>query len=135
MQPLVPELYVSDFAESIHFYVEILGFAVIYQRPIERFAYLGLDDAELMIEQPTERQWLLASLEHPFGRGINLQVSVADAAAVHDRLGRHGKAIFVPLETRCYERNEDSITVRQFVVADPDGYLLRFAETLKIAPA
>jgi len=30
---IVPELLVTNFMESRHFYVEILGFAVLYDRP------------------------------------------------------------------------------------------------------
>jgi catechol 2,3-dioxygenase-like lactoylglutathione lyase family enzyme len=46
---LVPELLVSDFAASLDFYVRVVGFAVRYDRPAEKFAYLDLDGAELMI--------------------------------------------------------------------------------------
>ncbi|WP_273185913.1 VOC family protein [Hyphomonas adhaerens] len=35
---LVPELYVSDLAQSLDFYCGALGFSVVYQRPEERFA-------------------------------------------------------------------------------------------------
>jgi catechol 2,3-dioxygenase-like lactoylglutathione lyase family enzyme len=132
MQPLVPELYVSDIATSLSFYVDILGFSISYQRLEEQFAYLALGDAELMIEQPNSRQWLLAPLEHPYGRGINLQISVSNVSTLHAKLACHKIAPLVALETRRYRRANDSIEVSQFVVADPDGYLLRFSETIKI---
>jgi catechol 2,3-dioxygenase-like lactoylglutathione lyase family enzyme len=132
MQPLVPELYVSDIATSLGFYVDILGFSICYQRLEQQFAYLALGDAELMIEQPNSRQWLLAALEHPYGRGINLQISVSDVSILHAKLASHKIAPLVALETRRYRRANDSIEVSQFVVADPDGYLLRFSETIKI---
>lgn len=134
MQALVPELYVSDFVASLSFYVDVLGFEIAYQRPLEQFAFLRLGDAELMIEQPTGRRWLLAPLEHPFGRGVNLQLSVPDVDALHNQLNSHAVVILVPLETKRYERDADSICVRQFVVSDPDGYLLRFAQTLSTDP-
>ena len=44
-------------------------------------------------------------------------------AAVPDR-----STIVLAPETKTYQRRDDAITVRQFVVADPDGYLLRFSE-------
>jgi catechol 2,3-dioxygenase-like lactoylglutathione lyase family enzyme len=54
MRPrLVPELVCSDLARSLDFYVGVLGFAVVYERTEERFAYLEREGAELMLEQPT----------------------------------------------------------------------------------
>jgi hypothetical protein len=48
---LVPELEVSDFGKSLEFYVGILGFSVLYDRPERPFAYLGLGAAHIMIEK------------------------------------------------------------------------------------
>ena len=130
---LVPELYVSDLAASLHFY-NALGFCVRYARPEEGFAFLDRSGAELMIEEPRGRVWLTGPLEHPFGRGINLQISVDNITTV---LGAcpTGTPVILPCEDRTYRRAFDTITVRQFVVADPDGYLLRFSEVLAITPA
>ena len=92
------------------------------------------EGAVLMLEEPRGRVWLAAPLERPFGRGINLQITVADAARLHADALAAGIAPFVPLEDRSYDRAADSITVRQFVVADPDGYLIRFSEQLGVTP-
>ena len=48
---LVPELYVSNLAASLEFYVGLLGFRVEYERPDENFAALLLGTAHLMLEQ------------------------------------------------------------------------------------
>jgi catechol 2,3-dioxygenase-like lactoylglutathione lyase family enzyme len=48
---LVPELAVSDWERSCHFYVTVLGFSVAYDRPEDGFSYLTFGDAELMIDQ------------------------------------------------------------------------------------
>ena len=48
---LVPEFAVSDFAASKRFYCRHLGFACVYERPEDGFAYLALGKAELMIDQ------------------------------------------------------------------------------------
>jgi hypothetical protein len=48
---LVPELDVVDFAVSMRFYAEVLGFRTLFERPAERFAYLERDGVELMIEE------------------------------------------------------------------------------------
>ncbi len=84
---LVPELYVSDIDRSRCFYTGVLGFAVVYDRPEERFAYLMREGAALMLEQPADpgRTWLAGPLEPPYGRGINLQIEVADLGSLHRR--------------------------------------------------
>ena len=43
-----------------------------------------------------------------------------------------GRPILVPLEERWYARGDTEIGHRQFVVADPDWYLLRFHEPLGV---
>lgn len=131
---LIPELYVSNFGRSLAFYTTLLDFRIAYARPDENFAFLTRDAASLMIEQPAGRAWLLAPMEQPYGRGINLQIAVDDADPLHARLEAAGIKPLVPIETHDYRRAHDIVTVRQFVVADPDGYLLRFSQALSTRP-
>ena len=129
---LVPEFICSNFAESLRFYTELLGFRVLYSRLEERFAYLERDGAELMLEQSVsqDRLWPRAELAYPFGRGINCQIQVADAERLHAAILAAGVALYLPLEERWYRREIDEIGVRQFAIQDPDGYLLRFSEVI-----
>jgi lactoylglutathione lyase len=129
---LVPEFVCSNFAESLRFYTELLGFRVLYSRPVERFAYLERDGAELMLEQSVskDRLWPRAELAYPFGRGINFQIQVADAKRLHAAILAAGIAVYLPLEERWYRRENDEIGVEQFAIQDPDGYLLRFSQVI-----
>ena len=122
---LVPELHCSDIARSLAFYVDVLGFSVLYERRDERFAYLEREGAQIMIEQPVDRALLAGELTYPYGRGVNLQVEVTDVDALYGRVAAHGP-IYLPLEDRWYRRDEAVLGNRQFIVQDPDGYLLRF---------
>ena len=131
---LVPELYVSDFAQSLAFYTTILGFRIAYARYDENFAYLERGAAALMIEEPIGRTWLTAPLEQPYGRGINLQIAVDCIDVLFGEAQAAGLTFLQSIETRDYQRAVDFVTLRQFVVADPDGYLLRFSEVVKIRP-
>jgi catechol 2,3-dioxygenase-like lactoylglutathione lyase family enzyme len=133
---LVPELYCADFARSLAFYTKVAGFTVRYARPEERFAYLEREGAQIMIEQPTDpgRTWLAGKLEHPYGRGMNLQIAVADVAAIHAAIRTAGAPILVALEDRWYRRDDVMVGNRQFVAQDPDGYLLRFFQDLGLKP-
>jgi catechol 2,3-dioxygenase-like lactoylglutathione lyase family enzyme len=136
MQPakLVPELYCSNFERSLAFYVGVLGFTVLYARPEERFGYLDREGAEIMIEQPTEpwRTWSTGDLLPPFGRGINLQTEVSDVAALRLAVVQAGHSLFLELEDRWYRRDDSFVGNRQFLVQDPDGYLLRSFQDLGI---
>ncbi len=133
--PLVPELYVTDLRRSLAFYVDLLGFTVRYERPEERFAYLERGGAELMLEEPVGRTFLLAPLEAPYGRGMNLQIEVEDATAIADAIASAGLPFLLPVEDRWYRRDDDLVGRRQFVVADPDGYLMRCSQDIGTRPA
>jgi catechol 2,3-dioxygenase-like lactoylglutathione lyase family enzyme len=133
---LVPELYVSDIGRSRGFYTGVLGFAVRYDRPEERFVFLDRDGAALMLEQPADpdRIWLAGPLEPPYGRGVNFQIEVAEIDALHDSVLASGAPMQLPLEERWYRRGDNQLGHRQFVVRDPDGYLLRFFQDLGSRP-
>ena len=125
---LLPELYVSDLEISLSFYCDLLGFEVAYQRPHEKFACRRREGARLMLEEPIGRPWLAAPLGRPFGRGLNVQIAVTDVRQLHAACQAAGAEIFGSLETRTYQRRDDKVSQTQFVVQDPDGYLIRLAE-------
>ncbi|NJK43257.1 MAG: VOC family protein [Pleurocapsa sp. SU_196_0] len=128
---LIPELSVTDVQNSLGFYVRILGFSVAYARPDEGFACLTLGDAQLMIDQiGIGRDWQTATLEPPLGRGVNFQITVASVHPILENLTKHGIELFMPLEERWYRRENLELGNRQFLVQDPDGYLLRITEDL-----
>jgi catechol 2,3-dioxygenase-like lactoylglutathione lyase family enzyme len=137
MTRLIPELDVSDLDRSLAFYVNVVGFRVLYDRPEERFAFLDLDGARLMLEEAAGpgRHFQSAPLERPFGRGVNFQIEAANVDALHERVREAGFEIVIPIEERWYRRDQMESGNRQFVVADPDGYLLRFFSDLGRRPA
>ncbi len=134
MQPprLIPELDVSSLEQSLNFYVRTIGFEIQYSRPEECFAMLNLNGAALMLEEATGpgRRFRTASLERPYGRGVNFQIQVLDVDNLYQRVTDAGAEIVIPLEDRWYRCAEQENGNRQFVVADPDGYLLRFFSDL-----
>jgi catechol 2,3-dioxygenase-like lactoylglutathione lyase family enzyme len=136
MAGLVAELDVDRLERSLAFYVEVLGFKLVFERREEKFAYLACEGSELMIEEAAGpgRRFRIAPLEHPYGRGINLQIQVGDVNAMHARAVAAGVTFVVPLEDRWYRRDADEYGKRQFVIADPDGYLLCFFSRLGLRP-
>ena len=132
LAPLVPEFTVTDFPRSLAFYTDTLGFSVLYGRPEERFAYLEREGAQIMIEQPVGRAWITGPLASPFGRGLNLQIACRDATGLRDRCFAHGVTVYLDLEEAWYRRNAILLGCRQFLVQDPDGYLLRFSQDIGV---
>ncbi len=128
---LVPELSVSDFQKSLFFYTEILGFSIDYQRQEEGFAFLSLGDAQIMIDEIGKgRTWKTGDFEYPLGRGINFQIEVKNINTILKKLERHSIGLFLEPEEKWYRKDDKEVGNRQFLVMDPDGYLLRFAEDL-----
>ena len=133
---LIPELDVADLDRSLAFYTTVIGCAVVYERPEERFALLDLEGAKLMLEQASGpgRRFGTAPLEHPYGRGVNFQIQVGDADELYARVLAAAAHIVIPIESKWYRRDDHEVGNRQFVVADPDGYLLRFFTDLGRRP-
>ena len=69
-QAIIPEFVVSDIEKSRHFYCDLLGFSVEYERPEEKFLFLSLEECQLMLEEGSAEE--LAQLTYPFGRGVNI---------------------------------------------------------------
>ncbi|MDR3505138.1 MAG: VOC family protein [Acidocella sp.] len=134
---LVPELVVSDLEASLRFWRDLIGFSVAYDRPEAGFAYLDLDGAQVMLEQRStaDDQWVTGPLEAPLGRGINFQIEVPALQPVLDRLASAGWPLFMAPEEAWYRAGEVEMGQRQFLVMDPDGYLLRLAEDIGERPA
>jgi catechol 2,3-dioxygenase-like lactoylglutathione lyase family enzyme len=133
---LIPELDVTNLDRSVVVYVEVLGFEVHVSRPKERFAYLVREGAHLMLQEAggPGRRFRIAPLNFPLGRGMNLQIQVTDVDALYSDVQRSGLRILLPLEERWYGASEGEAGNRQFVVVDPDGYLLRFFADLGERP-
>ena len=130
---LVPELEVSNFTDSMHFYVDVLGFSVQHERSERPFAYLALGTAHIMIEKGGT--WMTGVLERPFGRGMNLQICIPDVGAIGERLAAEGWPLFREVEDAWYKRGAEYVGARELVVQDPDGYLLRFSQNLGVREA
>ena len=62
---------------------------------------------------------------------MNFQITVADAAALNERVLAAGFVPQMPIEERWYRPDRREIGLRQFALADPDGYLLRFVTKIR----
>ena len=124
---LIPELTVSDIERTKHFYIDILQFKIEYERPENQFVFLSLEENQLMFEQENGN-WSVGALEYPYGRGINFEMTVSSVEAIYERVLGVGIKPFREMQINYYRNGDTNIVQKEFLVQDPDGYLLRFTE-------
>nr|WP_235938573.1 VOC family protein [Endobacterium cereale] len=126
---LVPELDVSDIAASLRFWCDLLGFHIVYDRPAAGFAFLQREGAQVMLCQ-VNGEWVTGPLERPYGRGINFQIECSDVTVITEALNAAAWPLFRPVKESWYRIGEAESGAREFLVQDPDGYLVRFSQSI-----
>lgn len=130
---LIPELRVFDLEKSKKFYTEILGFKVEYSR--SDFAMVVLGECQIMLQQLTlpsvKGSWNVTDdMKYPLGRGINFQIILPDIMPIYNSLKQNNVPIFIDMLVSHYKENNIVYNVKEFLVQDPDGYLLRFQQDI-----
>lgn len=130
---LIPELRVFDLEKSKKFYTDVLGFRIEYER--YDFAMMVLGKCQIMLQQLTlpsvKGSWNVTDdMQYPLGRGINLQIILPNISKVYNSIKKHNYNIFIDLLVSDYQENEFTNHVLEFLVQDPDGYLLRFQQDI-----
>ena len=128
---LVPELGVTDLDASLRFWCGLLGFSIAYDRPAARFAYLVRGPVQIMLCQ-LNGHWETGELVRPFGRGINFQTTIPSLAPILAALTEAGWPIFEGPNEAWYRVGDAEHKQRECLVQDPDGYLIRLAESLGV---
>ena len=121
---LIPELSVSNIENSKKFY-KTIGFQIKYERKEDKFCFLELEKNQIMIEQ-INNNWNTGILEYPFGRGINISMSIENIDQYYDKIRDNNIKIFKELKINKYQVGNITYEDKEFLVQDPDGYLLRF---------
>ena len=127
--PMVPELSVTDVADSLVFY-QAIGFSVRFRRVDPHFAYIELGHAQLMLEELTDSSWITSPSNRPFGRGVNFQIEVEEVENLSRRLANDGFEMFEDLSDSWYSTDDGEEGQREFLIQDPDGYLIRLVQPL-----
>lgn len=121
---LIPELSVSNIENSKKFYKNI-GFKVIYERKEDKFCFIQLEENQIMIEE-INGNWNVGELTYPYGNGINISMSVKDVQKLYNALKNKNIKFFIDLKISEYKVNDKVYQDKEFLIQDPDGYLLRF---------
>lgn len=130
---MLPEFDVFDLNESLNFYVNIIGFRKVYDRKEDKFAFLQFEDIQIMIQEIDKKsnKWETGKLEYPLGKGINFQIDVTNIDEIYNRLKKVNYKIFEDIEEHWYRKDNTLMECREFLVQDPNGYLLRFSQDIE----
>ena len=127
---LIPELSVTNLKESLEFY-QTIGFNIDYERKEDKFVFISMGEIQFMLQEISEDdKWTVAKLEYPFGNGINFQLDLNDVTLIYNKIKEKNYKIAFELEENCYRQNDKLWRSKEFLVQDPDGYLLRFSEDI-----
>src|SRR5262249_38753544 len=101
--------------------------------PAARFAYLIRGRLQIMLCERNGR-WEPGEMHRPFGRGVNFQMMVDRLDPMLDALLSASWPLYEEPNEVWYRTGDTEGGQREFLVQDPDGYLLRFAESLGQRP-
>lgn len=122
---MIPELSVFDIEQTKRFYND-LGFKIEYERPEEKFVFMSFQDSQFMFEQIHDNGWNIGELIYPLGRGINFSITVDDIEGLYKLVKTLNLEIYRELNRSIYQVNGTEETQTEFLIQDPNGYLLRF---------
>ena len=127
---IIPELSVTNIENSIKFY-KTIGFKIEYERPENKFVFLSLGEIQFMLQEISDNdKWDVAPLTYPFGNGINFQLEVENVDKIYNLLKENNYKITFEIEENWYRQDDKLLGNKEFLVQDPDGYLIRFSEDL-----
>ena len=127
---IIPELSVSNLKNSLKFY-QTAGFKIEYERVENKFVFLSLGEIQFMLQEFSEDdKWNLAPLKYPFGNGINFQLEVENVDEIYNSLKENNYKIAFDMEENWYRQDDKLLGNKEFLVQDPDGYLIRFSQDL-----
>ena len=116
----IPELSVTNLENSLKFY-KTIGFKIEYDRPENKFMLQEISDND---------KWNIMELTYPFGNGINFQLEVNNVNEIYKNLKDNNYKITFEIEENWYRQGNRLLGNKEFLIQDPDGYLLRFFEDL-----
>ena len=128
--PIIPELSVTNLDNSLNFY-KTAGFKIEYERPENKFVFISLGKIQFMLQEiSNDDKWSIAPLTYPFGNGINFQLEVENVEEIYNNFKKSNYKIAFEIEENWYRQDDKLLGNKEFLIQDPDGYLLRFMQDL-----
>ena len=126
----IPELSVTNLENSLKFY-KTAGFKLEYDRPENKFAFISLGEIQFMLQEISNNdKWDIAPLTYPLGNGVNFQLEVDNLDEIYDNFKNSNYKTAFDIEENWYRQDDKLLGSKEFLIQDPDGYLLRFSEDL-----
>ena len=126
----IPEFSVTNLENSLNFY-KTAGFKIEYNRPENKFAFISFGNIQFMLQELSDNdKWNIGELKYPFGNGINFQLEIENVDKIYNNLKNSNYTITFDLEKNWYRQDDKILGNREFLIQDPDGYLLRFMQDL-----
>ena len=122
---MIPELSVFDIERTKKFYRE-LGFKIEYERTEDKFVFMSFQDSQFMFEQIHDDGWNIGELVYPLGRGINFSIAVDNIEELYQLVKSLNIELYRELTRNIYQVNGIEEMQIEFLIQDPNGYLLRF---------
>ena len=121
----IPELSVFDINKSKNFYLNVLGAKIEYERQEDKFVFLSLEENQLMLEEIHDNGWNIGELTYPLGQGINLSLEIKNVDSIYQRVKEHNITLYRDMKISHYTGANEIIKQKEFLLQDPNGYLLR----------
>lgn len=126
----IPELSVTNLENSLNFY-KTAGFKIEYDRPENKFAFISLGNIQFMLQELSDNdKWNVGELKYHFGNGINFQLEVENVNKIYNNFKSNSYTITFDIEENWYRQDDKMLGNKEFLIQDPDGYLLRFMQDL-----
>jgi uncharacterized glyoxalase superfamily protein PhnB len=124
---LTPNLVVADVSRSVAFYRDLLGFEMamsVPEQPPYVFAGVQRDGIEIFFNAPEPVAEEMPELAgRPIGGTLTLYIEVDDVKGLYETVKGRARLV-MDLKDQFYG-------MREFVIADPDGYLLTFSQRIQ----
>ena len=91
----------------------------------EKFVFIEYEGNQIMLEEINDN-WNTGKLEYPFGRGINISMTVNNINEYYNDLKNKEVTFLKDIMVNKYRVDEIVYEDVEFLIQDPDGYLLRF---------
>jgi hypothetical protein len=73
---------------------------------------------------------VLEQIEPPLLQAVMEEIRTDKIDELYDCVQKTGAPIFLPIEEKRYRMNDTLLVNRQFIVLDPDDYMLRFSQNI-----
>lgn len=118
---MTPVVYTNNIADTIQFYVRILGFQCSAYEPDWGWASVRLNNAELMISIPPEH----IPFDKPIFTG-SFYIHTDKVDEIWEEVSQNSNV--------CYSIANFEYGMREFAIYDNNGYLLQFGQEIEDDP-